>query len=206
MHRKTEFGRHTFVGMRHGISQANEQALIVSDPEVGCDAYGLSERGHDALRNAAQSRVASLFECAAGRPIEIHTSDFRRTRETAEIMVEVISRELGQDFGVTSTALLRERFFGDFDLTTNANYGKVWARDEEDASHTDWNVESVTGVADRMRGYIRHLAATPEPTCFLIVSHGDPLHILTSSLLDRSLGLHRQLTEYAPGDMRDLFG
>ncbi|HMY44738.1 MAG TPA: histidine phosphatase family protein, partial [Leptospiraceae bacterium] len=103
--------KHTYAIMRHGQSQANVEGIIVSDPAIGVARYGLTEAGK---KQALESARSSDFKARA-----IYSSDFRRARETAEIVAAL------QKAPVTETELLRERFFGDYNGTPDTQYQRV---------------------------------------------------------------------------------
>ncbi len=135
--------------MRHGTSRANAEGIIVSHPDRGVPAYGLTEDGkRQTHESAAQAKTSGLLDTHT----IIISSDFARAAETADIAAEVL--------GVPHTTLtpkLRERFFGAFDGTENTNYEKVWADDHHDAEHKNNGVESVEEVKARALGLIHEL-------------------------------------------------
>ena len=56
---------------------------------------------------------------------------------------------------------------------------KVWPLDLEDAHHTNYGVESVQSVAQRLRGMFLHLEEEHAPgTPILLTSHADTLQVL----------------------------
>jgi probable phosphoglycerate mutase len=181
-----------YYGLRHGESIANQQGIIVSDPKVGCREYGLSEIGKAKLRGEMDR-----FRQELGQPL-VYASDFLRTRETAEI----VTRGLKCSF--EPTPLLRERWFGDFDGSSNANYETVWNEDRNHHQHTRWNVETVLSVAERVMELIRDLEDRFTGATILLVSHGDPLQTLECVLRDMPIGCHRDVEPLLPGDLRRL--
>ena len=75
--------RNSYLIMRHGQSEANVAGLIVSDPAIGCERFGLTEQGR-------QQVVASATEYT-GEPLSrIICSDFLRTRQTAKLVTEAL--------------------------------------------------------------------------------------------------------------------
>ena len=96
--------RNRFFGLRHGESLANRQALIVSDPALGTQAFGLSSAGRTEIRTRCEEFAARL-----GHDVSVVASDFLRTKETAEILGEYLTVPLKLN------ALLRERYFGEWD-------------------------------------------------------------------------------------------
>ena len=74
--------RNTYYALRHGISEANEQGIIVSQPQNGVPSYGLSSRGWTVTVEALQpSRLPAGLDPANA---VAYTSDFKRAADTAE--------------------------------------------------------------------------------------------------------------------------
>ena len=109
-----------YFAMRHGKSEANAAGLIVSDPANGCPAYGLTPEGREQAAASGAALRADLGEefVQPGRLVVV-CSDFKRTRETAEVLLEALGR--GGEAPVVAT-WLRERFFGDWELGDHKHY------------------------------------------------------------------------------------
>ncbi|RTR04524.1 histidine phosphatase family protein [Halomonas nitroreducens] len=174
--------------MRHGHSEANARGIIISTPKRGLASFGLSPRGEDQL-------AALLAEWPAPAPTRLLHSDFLRTRDTAE--------RVASHFGLHPQAepRLRERHFGGLEGQPDTRYGEVWARDARDPAHRLHGVESVERVAVRMRAVIDALEARCRGETILLVSHGDPLQILLTSLAGRPLSEHRDRPPLAPASL-----
>ena len=179
--------------LRHATSIANEQRLIISKPITGCKAYGLSASGNTAL----VSKLASYAELV-GKSVVIVSSDFLRTKQTAELL----ATELGVEPRLSER--LRERFFGDFEEQPNSNYQQVWERDGKGIGSTQWNVESVDSVAERMLAELNLSNDLVQNQSIILVSHGDPLQILETALLGLPLSTHRDRMPLGPGELRQL--
>ncbi|MEO1618923.1 MAG: histidine phosphatase family protein [Planctomycetota bacterium] len=179
--------------LRHGQSEANALGRIASSPGIAVAQFGLTEKGRDQIAVSIDQHRNQL----AGVD-QVFCSDFRRTRETAEIAAVLL------DATVNESILLRERSFGMFDGQSDQKYQVAWSADEEDATHRKWDVESVASVADRMCGFVRELDQSGDGNTYLIVSHGDPLQILLTSALGRDLRQHRQIEPLATAELRPL--
>lgn len=185
--------RNRYCLLRHGKSVANERNLIVSMAPIGLLEFGLTPEGAQQVRDALTAGEPLLAEIT-----QIHSSDFRRARETAEIAAEMLKRTIAYK------PQLRERRFGDFEGRSTQNYPLVWEADEEDASHTGWNVESVEAVALRMSEVVLELERSGEGETHLLVSHGDPLQILITAANRTDLRLHRRIDPIATAEWRFL--
>ena len=92
---------------------------------------------------------------------------------------------------------LRERFFGDFEGTSNENYERVWAEDAKDADHTKHNCESVNSVIDRASEFVCSVESSLDPGhVVLLVAHGDVCQILETAFLGIDGASHRTATEH----------
>lgn len=175
--------KNTYFILRHGESEANVQGVIVSSPQNGLDSFGLTAKGKEqALKTIREQR--HLF---SEKTIVI-ASDFLRARETAHIIQE----ELQLNTYITSE-LLRERFFGDLELSHHSNYGKVWELDRQDPAHKTWGIESVLELQKRVLKLMKQLEKTYKNTTILLVGHGDPFHVLDASCQGRSLKKHMEI-------------
>ena len=179
--------------LRHATSVANEQGLIISDPETGCEDYGLSESGKTDIVSKLTGYVETL-----GERVLVVSSDFLRTKETAKLLAS----ELGVELRLSKR--LRERFFGTFEGQANSNYQRVWDRDCKENNTADWNVESLDSVGQRMLSEAAASNESVENQSIVLVSHGDPLQILETELLGLPLSSHRDRKALKPGELRRL--
>ncbi|MCG6656595.1 histidine phosphatase family protein [Halomonas campisalis] len=174
--------------MRHGHSQANASGVIISTPDRGLDAFGLSPQGREQL-----DRVVAEWSWPA--PTHILHSDFLRTAETAARVAEHFALPLSGEPG------LRERDFGELEGQPDSRYPDIWALDAADPTHRRFGVESVAAVARRMLGVIDGLERETRHATVLLVSHGDPLQILLTALAQRPLSQHRDRPPLAPASI-----
>lgn len=174
--------------MRHGHSQANAQRLIISSPERGLAAYGLSEQGEAQLKD-----VLARWQWPI--PTHILHSDFLRTTETAQRVAARFGLALQPE------PRLRERHFGTLEGESDQRYHDAWRHDECDPEHREYGVESVASVAARMQGVIASLESALSDETVLLVSHGDPLQIMLTALEGRLLSEHRQRESLLPASI-----
>lgn len=165
--------KNIYFAMRHGKSLANEQQIILSNPIEGIRGYGLSDTGKQQIReNAMRAWQEKLLDSAT----IIISSDFMRTRETAEIVKEVLGAN-----EIILTPKLRERFFGTLDKTHHNNYEIVWLDDIKSIGHKNNDVESMEDVLTRTTELIKELEEKYTGENILLVSHGDPIRILQTA-------------------------
>ncbi|WP_044303495.1 histidine phosphatase family protein [Rhodopirellula sallentina] len=189
----TQSLRNRFFVLRHGQSEANELSLIASCPTIAVERYGLTTKGREQVRESVSQQHEELKKVK-----RIYTSDFLRTRQTAEIAAE----QLGVP--IENELRLRERYFGQWDGQSDQNYQTVWAADHEDASHQKWGVESVRSVSQRTLEFLLSIDNENEGENYLLVSHGDPLQILITTVAGTDLRLHRQIRPLQTAALRCL--
>ncbi|QBG48141.1 histidine phosphatase family protein [Verrucomicrobia bacterium S94] len=173
--------KNIYYGFRHGQSRANVEGIIVSDPAVGTVEYGLTEEGR---RQVRASVAASDFDAET----LIFSSDFRRARETAEI----IRAELGCG-EIVFDVRLRERFFGDWEGKRHEHYSRAWKQDVFDPAQVYHGAESSVAVQRRMWAVVESLEKQFAGKTIVLVSHGDPLMLLQTAFLNLGAGRHRSL-------------
>ena len=178
--------------MRHGESEANLADLIISSPTTGCASYGLSALGREQAR-------ASAAASGLGPQTRVVCSDFLRTRQTAEVASVILGGA-----AASLDARLRERFFGQREGLSAANYAATWDLDDGDPSHETGGVESAVVLACRLSTVIADLEAAHKGRDILLVSHGDPLRFLQLHQAGRPLTEHRQVRFFAPAEIREL--
>lgn len=178
--------------MRHGESIANIEKIILSYPENGINDYGLTEKGKVQVKRSIQN-------CNLNNDTIVYSSDFKRTKETAQIVFRNLKINK-----INYSINLRERFFGEFEKTENTNYEKVWTADKENPDHNFNNVESPSSVMDRMTLLIAELEKKYAGKNILIVSHGDPLQILLTAFKKMDPSKHRLIDHLEVAEIREL--
>ena len=180
--------RNRYLLMRHGHSQANAQGTIISSPERGLLAYGLSPQGEQQLADTVARWHWPV-------PTQVVHSDFLRTTHTAARVAAAFGLEMQKE------ERLRERHFGELEGKADSHYPEVWAFDAQNADHTQWQVEPVKRVAARMVAALEALEQRFEGETVLVVSHGDPLQILLTALAGKPLIQHREQPALLPASI-----
>ncbi len=178
--------------MRHGQSLANAEKVIVSSPKNGVRGYGLTKQGK------IQAAYALAHFPGLDRDTIIYASDFLRTRQTAAIVGENL--KIGRD--IVLSKFLRERFFGDWELTVDDNYKKVWADDAKKISPPKHNVEPVESVLNRIFSCISDIEDKYRKKNILLVSHGDTLQIFLAFLKGWPPSRHREVNHLEVAQIR----
>lgn len=214
-----------YFALRHGQSQANVAQLIAASPDVACENYGLSDLGWEQATGAGQVVVDTFLlqkkqtkdsSSSSWQGVVLLASDLLRAQETAQAVataVQAADIPLYQD-QVLSEVRLRERGFGDWDLTSDSNYPKVWQDDQVDSSHTHHGVESVDSVMDRATTCVldwdhdlrqQEQGQIPRGGFMVIcVAHGDVLQILQTAFSKLPGSQHRSLEHLETASLRKL--
>lgn len=179
--------------MRHGESHANKNGIIVSSAKNALNAYGLTERGADqAMQAALNTRL--------DRHTLIVSSDYLRASETANIVHSVVAC----DTPIAHSTLLRERAFGEWELSDHKNYENVWQNDLKKPNNSLSGVETVTETLQRTLLLISQLEKKHSNKTILLVGHGDVLQILLAHHHNINPRFHRSLSSIANADIRTL--
>jgi len=179
---------------RHGYSEANEANIIVSNTQDGGKKYGLTPSGKADIKNAANSaRIKKL------KNIIIYSSPFLRAKESSSILFDILKVEEK----IISENKLRERFFGEYDLSSCENYKKIWAEDSHDPKHKKWGVESTYEVLNRSTSLIVDIEKKHSEKNIFLVTHGDVCNILISVFRHRDPKHHYRNT-IKTGKFREL--
>lgn len=184
--------------LRHGQSTANVAGIVLSSREEGEKIdYTLTPLGEEQVHES----VAKSKETGA---LDLHTviisSPFSRTRRTAEIAKEV----LGTLNAFTIDDRLRERWFGDWEKTPDTAYAKVWEEDKKNPDQVSAQVESVHAVQKRVLELIDDLENEYRERKILLVSHGDVLQILLTSMQKQSPTMHREIQQLETAEIRKI--
>ena len=183
--------RNSYLLMRHGESDANVSGVIVSDPKIGCERFGLTDRGSKQI-------IASVKGFTGEAITQIVCSDFLRTLQTAQLVANTLNLpQPEQEVG------LRERFFGKWEGMSAEHYENIWQRDEMD-KHSDDGVERPQEVAQRGLMVLKRLEQQYQGEVILLVSHGDMLQILNTSIAGISPHKHRSLPHHQTGEIKYL--
>ena len=182
-----------YYAFRHGQSQANVDGIIISDPAVGTVEFGLTAEG----RRQVEESLNGTDEFDA--QTLIFASDFRRARETAEI----IRGRLGAA-PVVFDERLRERFFGGWEGQAHENYSRAWEKDAYDPDQVFNGAESTNAVRERMWAVVQALENKYRGRKIILVSHGDPLMLLETMFRDMCPTRHRTLPYFSTAEWRKL--
>ena len=193
--------RNRYVAVRHGESEANVAHLISSHAQRGVQLHGLSDHGRSQVLENTRSFLAHRPSDESYRLI---SSDFRRARETAEILAGHLPTKQSSGAAIELDPRLRERFFGIYDNTSDEHYELIWRNDRDDPerNRTD-QVESGESVRDRTSALVKELEDKYDDQTIFLVSHGDSLQILQTAFERMpNVNQQRQLTHLERAEFR----
>ena len=153
------------------------------------------------LESLIQSDCTDGSDLNLSERLVIISSDFKRTKETAEIL---------HDHFKVKTPLrleeaLRERNFGDFNMTDSSTYHRVWEIDALDAKHTCFGCESVMSVFARTKKLIERLQREENNgKIMVLVSHGDTTQISLTMAAGLPPNEHRSLPHLENCEIRTI--
>lgn len=153
-----------FYFSRHALSQKN--VLQVNNGLVENDKYGLTDEG---LKQA--EALAIKVEAMGGIDL-IFTSDFTRTKHTAEI----VAKKLGIDYQIDQR--LREYNVGVYEGKSEDEYHQEFGSKVDRWTTAPDRGENWTDIKDRMVEFINEINEKYKDKKILIISHGDPLWVL----------------------------
>jgi broad specificity phosphatase PhoE len=173
--------KNTYYFMRHGQSTGNVKHIIVSDPKNGVPHYGLSALGKQQARDSIKANKD------LDKNTIIYSSDFKRARETAEIVREHIKAK-----SIILSKNLRERHFGELEKKDYTGfYLKVWECDF--AGKPFKNIESVYSIANRFKELLKDLETKYNDKKILLVAHGDIVSVGLTVFNNKDPKFHNKL-------------
>lgn len=185
--------RNTFTIMRHGQAESNLHGFI-SSKVLGSD--GLTDQGKDEVAIAAQKLIEQANE--RGKVTKIYASDFRRTRETAELLADLIGYPKKD---IIFDERLRECHAGSYDGQTWAEHWSFFKnRNEKMFKQAPDGGESVFDVKVRSAEFMYDVDSQNENEHILLVTHGLPLRLLKSTSLGKTA---RDLVRLGWSDISD---
>ena len=202
--------------LRHGQSKANVAKVIASSPAIATRKYGLSDTGKEQAALAGDAVVQAFQSNQATKSVLLLSSDLLRAKETAEIvqqklqgagipLYDTTNMDNGTNYeGLVLETRLRERWFGEWDGTSDENYPNVWKDDAVDPNHTLQNVESVNRVVQRTTECIVEWDNRVQDCFVICVAHGDVLQILQTAFAKMDGAQHRSLEHLDTATLRGI--
>lgn len=194
--------RNTYTVMRHGEATHLVEGVMSYKSEIS-DKHGLTDLGRKQVTESVERMIAENTI-----PTVIYHSPLRRTRETAEIVRDMIEQKTGKKITLVSESKIHEEDFGDLD-----GHG----RDEESIYRTTPyeyihkkfpKGESYADMRFRMGEFLYNTDAKHEKEHILIVTHEGCIYgaedVALGMSLERIVETHGNITRMNPGTYRTL--
>lgn len=102
---------------------------------------------------------------------------------------------------------LRERWYGQFDMTNDDNYNICWADDAaapDHGEHSQYDIESPSSVCDRATRFIvDEIESKMEGKTVILVAHGDICQIMLTAFKGTDAWRHREMEHVDTAHWRD---
>jgi broad specificity phosphatase PhoE len=134
-------------------------------------------------------------------------SPFKRTVETAEITQAVLNEVLADKIAAPVREIeLRERWYGKFDMTDDANYKLCWVDDASPThgENSQYDIEAPSQVCDRATKFIvEEIENKMEGKTVILVAHGDICQIMLTAFIRTEAWRHREIKHVDTANWRD---
>ena len=128
----------------------------------------------------AGEKLKELIGPVDEEQIILISSDFKRTRETAEIIHSTLGLKSPLQFNIG----LRERNLGDLDLRMFVEALSIYDEDENDITCARLNAECIASIAERVSSVVKSVNQEYKGKVVILVSHQDTLHTLHSLFIN----------------------
>jgi len=168
-----------FILMRHAESENNVAGVLNSDISK---ISQLTPKGKDEAKITAQK--------LKGKIDLIFSSPFERTRETAEIVADIIGYPKSD---INFDNRLVEQGFGELEGHPGEEYTKLFSDRKDYFSTSIKGIETRTQVKKRVGGFLKEVNEKYKEKNILVVSHSGPIWMMKSAALgldvDQTLAL-----------------
>jgi isoleucyl-tRNA synthetase len=173
---KIEHNGNSITVMRHGEAESNLLDAINSNP-AHLEQYGLTMKGKGEVEASAQELLAR--QKSRGKKItHIYASDFRRTRETAEHVAEVLGIDKSK---IIFDTRLREVNAGVLDGQKWNDRSKLLKSAHDGVYSCPEGGESAKDVKKRVSEFLYDIESRHVSEDILVVSHGLPVRLMVET-------------------------
>ncbi|OGZ58923.1 MAG: hypothetical protein A3F94_00205 [Candidatus Spechtbacteria bacterium RIFCSPLOWO2_12_FULL_38_22] len=169
-------GKNKYFVMRHGYAGHNKLGMSISSIKTDNPKYGLTQKGIKEVKKSA------LELKKKGGIDVIVSSPLIRTRQTAEI----VATQLGIEDIIFDKELI-EIGVGNVDGKKFAEYEKLFKTEKEKFTENPHKGETLAALRERMMAVMNKLEKKYKGKKILLVSHGDPIWMLETSMQGRTV-------------------
>ncbi len=191
--------RNRYFVVRHGESEANVLGVAVGDPARGVPGFGLTDVGRRQVTVAA-SALANDHRVLVDQT-EVFTSDFRRTRETAELL----AKGLGLSMPVRVSEGLRERSFGELEGKDHRTLAQLLETEGMEALISRYGCEPADLMQARVVRVVRDLEQDNQHKTLILVSHADPAQALMAAFGGLDISEYERITPLSYAQIAELY-
>ena len=191
--------RNRYFVIRHGESEANVLGVAVGDPARGVQGFGLTEVGRRQATAAATALACAHRVLVA--QTEVFTSDFRRTRETAELL----AMGLGLPRPVRVREGLRERSFGELEGKDHRTLAELLETEGMDALISRYGCEPADLMQARVVRVVRDLEKENQHKTLILVSHADPAQALMAAFAGLDISAYERIVPLSYAEIAELY-
>ncbi len=156
--------RNEYILMRHGEAESNVKSVINSNPK-NKELFGLTDKG----KKEVEKEIKKIKKAGVDM---IFSSDFRRTKETAEIVSKSLGIEMKTD------ERLREVNTGFLDGSSEEDYHNHFINLREKFEKRPEGGENLRDIARRVLNFLEDIEKKYENRKILIISHDYPLWMI----------------------------
>lgn len=194
--------RNTYTVMRHGEATHLVEGVMSSHVELA-EKHGLTDLGKKQVIEGVEKMISEN-----NIPTIIYHSPLRRTRETAELVRDMMEEKTGKKITLVSDIQLHEEDFGDMDGHSRAEHDAYRTTDYDYIHKKFPNGESYADVRKRMGGFLYTVDAKHEKEHILVVTHEGCIYgaedIVSGMSLERIVATHADIVPMRPGQCRKL--
>lgn len=161
--------RNKYILLRHGET--------IYQAKGSDDLYSRAEQSTLSLTDKGKKQIKIAVEEFNDKKVDlIYSSDYFRTRQTAEIIVKKLGREVKFD------KRLRDTNFGIFSGGTGEEYRKFFSSKKQRFSKKIPKGENWRDVKKRVVSFIKDIEKKHKNKTILVISHADPVWLLAGFL------------------------
>ncbi len=194
--------RNTYSVMRHGEATHLIEGVMSCKPEIS-DKHGLTDLGREQVAESVKRMIAEQ-----DIPTIIYHSPLRRTRETAELVRDLIEQKTGKKITLISEDRIHEEDFGDLDGHGRDEEGAYRNTPEEYIYKQFPHGESYADMRKRMGVFLYDVDTKHEKEHILIVTHEGCIYgaedVSLGMSLEQIVVTHKDIIRIYPGTYRKL--
>jgi len=157
-----------YICVRHGEAGHNANNIISSLPE---NPHHLTEKGKEEVRQVAKKLKKERIDL-------VFASDYLRTKETAEILLDELGLDKNQ---IVYEKRIRETNTGDFNSKSINDYRNFFSSTLEKMTKRPPNGENLVDIKKRVGAFLAELDKKYKDKNILIVSHEYPIWMMEAA-------------------------